>query len=690
MGDFETILARAPEAKRAALRSWWDALPERHRAKGLSDLEARYPAVPTAQIATPAAEATATQTPGLPMMGSGSSVGADMGGPRVALPSAPGTIQSFVMGAGNAVVPFADEIAAAVTTGQVGGAEYETARRLAEYRVGQGAAEHPVATGLGTATGLVSGAALFPSASAEQLASRGALRVIGQGALEGGVIGGVYGMGASDPGQRLEGGALGTVGGAALGGLASTVGTIAGRTSGTRMGRAALDVAEAGDADLSASQGLLKGASPESPLVAADVLGPVAQSRVRTVAGVPGPGQAVLQDVLANRAAGRPQRIQGMLEDALGAAGVNPYSAAEQLQQARASQAETLFENALAPKGKEVVLPKTKTRALLRIPRVRDLVEEHRNLQRQSGTRIADDAPVTARELHYVKRVLRESGERVTPGERAAVQGQGARDRSVLGTVESTLSTVPGYATANREYRNASKLIEAYDFGTNLLTQDAAKVEHTLAGMTPDEIRMVQLGLPASTARAIESGSARAAMAKLGIGPSAKLGRKSVLARVLPPEVRQRFMQVVADEERMAATEAAGVLGSPTFPAQQGWREALRSGGSITGLARREIVRSLTGAPSATQLASEAQMLTTGREALPKLIGEGLEARAGRGQVRRGFNLFGRAVTAGSQVIPRTAEVERRAQQEALWQRLLNSGVSEADAARQVAEAFGE
>lgn len=688
--------------------------PDPRKAARYDALRRQYPNAPREQLvaqiereftvnapaATPS-DVSRVRPASLPQMAPQSTVGTDLGGPRIPLPNAPGPVGTFVGHALNAAIPFADEIAGRIdpvallaNTPAVSpirtGAEYETMRRLAEFRLGQGAAEHPVAATGGTIAGAGAIGLALPGATPQRLAVHGGLRTMATEGAIGAATGAVYGAGASDPGQRLEGAVTGAVTGGPLAAGTSALGSLASRAVGSRAGRAALDVAEAGDVDIAAVQRGLATADPETPLMAADVLGPIGPSRVRAVTTAPNPMQREVAGAFAERAGGRPSRLQGILEDALGATGINPREAVEQLRTARAQEAETLFEAALAPEGKEVALPRGKTVSLLRIPRVRDLVEEHRNLQRQTGTRIPENAPVTARELHYVKRVLRESGERVTPGERAAAQGQGARDRSVLGTVERALEDVPGYATANRKYREASQIIEAYELGTRALEMDPATLDFELGRMTDEQVRMVQLGLPASTARAIESGSARAALSKLGIGPSGRLGRRSNLSRLLPKDVRERFAQVVANEEGMLAAEqaATGGLFAPSEGPRQSTVEAIRSGGSVTGLVRREIARSLTAAPTPEQLATEGRMLVTEGPQLRRLVGEALSARGQRGDVRRTASVMGRLLATITPTVQRTGEVAERAQRQKLYDRLVRSGLSPEEAEAQVARAF--
>lgn len=675
MGDFDVILARVPAGKRAALQSWWQGLPAEHRARGLADLEAKYPALPTAQVAVPATDAPLKPSYNV-MAGAPPTLEAQGNGPRLPLPVPRGAAITGLLAAGNAIVPYADEAAAALTTGHVSGPEYETARRLAEYRIGQGANEHPTANAIGTGIGAGLGAGVLPSASPEVLASKGGGRYLARAAGEGALLGGLYSSGASDPGlaNRIGNGAVGA-GAGALGGLIlGGAGAATGATRGTPAGRMALGVAEAGDADIGMAQARLRSADPSSPLMAADLLGPLGPSRVRAAAAVPGPGQRIVGEAFPARSASRPERFQNLLETELGTGGMNPYTASEGLLQFRQQEAEKAFTSALEPKGKPIVLPPAQTAPLLKIPRVRQLVDEYRAINTEAGTaqrpvqmQMPGMERVTGPELQYVKRRLAELGEGAEPGGAARTQAVGHRANSVQGAVERVLNNhVPGYREANAQYAKLSGLMEARDLGNKVLQTNPDLVEHTVGQFTPDQVRMMQLGIPSSASTAVESGSAATAMGKLGIGPGARLGRSRTMEAVLPSSVRPKFQQLAADEQLMLPAERAQNITSPTEPTRQSVVEAGLSGLSFgeAGFVRRELLRALRGGPNPEALARNAQMLTTGgtnRTGLENLLTEAVAARKGRG-VNRSLGLaLARLGAVEGPTANRTGTVQARA-----------------------------
>lgn len=655
MDELEQLLRSVPPQKRDTLRAHWRA--EAARGVQFEDwaraVRQKYPDTVGAVAATPS---DATQVALAPMAGTPASIGADQGGARIPLPRAPGRVESALLATGNAIIPFADEAVAALHTGDVSGPAYETARRLAEYKIGQAAREHPILAGLGTAAGSTLVGSLLLGASPEALATRGTGALLGRGAAEGAALGGLYGAGASDPDNRLRGAVVGGVTGAALSpaalGLSRFVKT------GSPAARMALNVAEAGDADIGAAGTRLFEAHPESPLMAADVLGPVAQSRVRAVAAVPGPGQRILGEALATREAGRPQRLQGVLEDALGATGINPYQAADQLAEARTAEANRLYEAAyqqpLSAQGKR----------LAQVPTVKSILTRLRTARTNAGE-VAPRGPMTMEELHSIRKILDDQTTALTSpsassaDKEAAFVTRGLRDR-----VDAALKTHPAFARADAAFTNASRLMRAYtETGTRALQLDPADLDYRLSQMGPDEQRMVRLGLPASSERAIQSGSARSALQKLGVGQGGRLGRKAALERILPRNVAYQFGQATADEELMRASEQAGTFGSPTAPAQQSILESLRSGGSMMGTMRRSLARSVLSGPNPDQLANEARMLTVGgadRPALSQLLADAATVRTNRGQAATAATRLGRSLTTALPTIGRTAEVADR------------------------------
>lgn len=703
-----------PDPRRARFIALRQAQPNASRESIIAQVEREFaaPQTPTAgsQIQAPA-EATGvalrTMAPNSPPGLSAEDVNA----PRIPLPRSPGAITTGLLHAGNTLIPFADEAAAALTTGDVSGPEYETARRLAEYRIGSSANAHPTAAGLGTGIGAAGLASILPVASPEVLAGRGTGRFLGRAVAEGTGLGALYSAGASDPGDRLasaiRGGAQGAIASGILGGL----GAASGAVRGTKAGRAALNVAEAGDADIGAAQARLREAHPDSPLMAADLLGPIGPSRIRAASAVPGPGQRLTAEAFPARTAGRPERFQQVLETELGTGGVNPYRAADELLTTRQREAETLFTNALEPQGKPVVLPQDQTAPLLKIPRIRQLVDEYRAINntgvpdRSAQRGVLRNAPglekVTGPELQYVKRRLAELGEGAEPGGSAQTQAVGRRANSIQGAVENVLNNVPGYREANQRYAERSGLMEARELGDRLLQTDPAKVEYQMGQMSPDQVRMMRLGIPTSTSRAIESGSAQSAMGKLGIGPGGRLGRARTMEAVLPEQAAKRFSQVAADEQLMIPAERAQNITSPTEPTRQSVGEAALGGLSFgeAGAVRRLLLRSLHGGPNPSALAEDARMLTTGgsnRAALERLLNEAVGARQGRGQNRLLGLGIGRGVSAGVPTADRTNVMQDRATNTDVQQQVLDyfddlraAGVTEERARDLTARRFG-
>lgn len=689
--EFEDLIKLVPPAKQAAVRQYWDETPESERAQALQDIQAKY-GTPQVSLPTPASDVTAVR-PGLPAMGREAptaTIGADPRGPRVpveALPR-PGALRAGLNAAGNTLLPFADEIVGVLGSGHFSGPEYETKRRLAEYQIGRGAREHPVATAAGTVAGGALGAYALPLGSAEQLATRGALRRGLTSLAEGAGIGAVYGAGASDPGHRGEG----AVQGGLVGGLVGTAAPVLSRAAeftplaGTGRGRSILDIAEAGDADIGESVARMGRADPQSPLAVADVVGPVGTSRIRAIRAVPGPGQRTIDEVFTQRLAGRPGRLVEATETAMGAPRENSVTAARTLQTAKLDRAEQMYDAALRPNGVPVKLDPAKTTPLLRIRQVRELLDEYRAINDLPELQM--NAPglntVTGPELQYVKRRLAELGQGAAAGNAARTQAVGRAAGNPAEAVQRVLEDIPGFADADKAFARDSRLIEARDVGGNALQRDPEVVADFMRTASPEERAMAQRGFPSSVGKALDQNTARGALARLGLGELPRGGRQRLIEEFLPPEAEAGFLRSIDDEAAMLRNENAALSGSETSVNLGSLRDAALSG-NLTGELRRRLIQEVVGAANPRQLAEEASALTAGarpgqRGLAQSILGEAEAAREGRGMLRRGFNLAGRAAAAVTPTLLRTGEMAQRSEDEERFAALLAQGLTEDEA----------
>lgn len=681
MDELDALLPTIPANKRDAVRAWWEANKGTYSPQELTaELRQKYP-LPEPTGAPVASDATASR-PALAVMTSPSSIGADVGGPRINVADLPrpGRFRTLLNTAAQSLgFNLGDEASAALTTGRVSGPEYETARRLAEYQIGRGASDYPNTALAGNVLGAVGQTMLLPTAAPERLAASGTGRVLGRGALEGLVAGGASAAGAADPGDRFRTGLFGGGAGATLGTLGTAAGTAIGSRMGTPAGRRVLGIADAGETSLPASRQLLESFDPDAPIAGADILGPMGPSRIRAAAVTPGPGQARVKEIFLGRQAQRPARITGVLEDATGTSGINPYAAAEDLQRARSQEADRLYAVAYAePLSREGM-------DVAKVPQVRNLIQRLRTNRRNAGEAVPTGR-VTTEELHSVRKLLDDQTSVLgnpnasSADKEAAFVLRGLRDR-----VDNALKANPRFAEADNAFTEASQVMSGFDLGREGLQRDPAEVEHLLEQTSPAGRLAARMGFPSSVTRAVESGTARGALSRAGLGQTPRTGRARAIDILYgdQPQMQGRLRDLVRGEEAMLDAErAAGaeVAGSSTEPNRQSLLEAVGTQG-VLPTARRAVFRSFRGAPDPRELAQDVEVLGAQGGVLRQLLGEAEAAQAQRGLARLGGVRGGRGAASLTPTLFRTNQVAERSQEQDAIQRVMNTyGVSEDEA----------
>jgi hypothetical protein len=127
------------------------------------------------------------------------------------------TVDAFASGAQRGpLLGWDDEAAAALNTAGGTLGDYEQAKKNAELRKGAQEAQNPVASTAGELAGFASLAPVSPTAHAINSGS-GLLRTSMVYGLEGGALGAAQGAGDAQPGDRLENGLYGAIGGTLIG-----------------------------------------------------------------------------------------------------------------------------------------------------------------------------------------------------------------------------------------------------------------------------------------------------------------------------------------------------------------------------------------------------------------------------------------------------------------------------------------
>ncbi len=398
---------------------------------------------------------------------------------------------------------------------------------------------------------------------------------VGQAARQGAVLGAGFGAGVTEGGPVERG--IGAITGAATGGAAGAAGqaiiqgigrAIANRRTGLdaptrRALDRALAEAEAGDITPQQLANRVQRLGPEGML--ADV--PEMQALAGDVATGSAAGRRVAEAAIRGRRTSAGQRVDEALDLAL--AGRNTQEARDNILQARQSQAEDLYGQALS--GGE--LQRTPALAeLIGTPTdegieggsrlVRRQIEQIRN----SNPRFRDLADTNPDLLHAV---------RVQLGERT--RRPGAASRNINDVVQQLTDAMDqagatGYRQAVDQYRSDSLMVEAFDQGRGALNALPEDVGRFLQGASPGERDSFVAGLGREVVRRLSEGETGAA--SRGVRSVLSGERADVLRQTLGDEAYDQLRNRLLREIQFAGTETRVLRGSQTQPREAAEKQA--------------------------------------------------------------------------------------------------------------------
>lgn len=319
--------------------------------------------------------------------------------------------------------------------------------------------------------------------------------------LGGGVFGGLYGFGASDPGERLQGAMTGSVTGAALTPpLAWAGGRVIGGLS--YLGQKLFNKLR--ETPQKQARDILRKAIEDEGLTPAEAsaiyrelgeegrlidVGENTRAVGRAVADQPGAGKAQMKNVLDERQAGQQGRIVESLYERTGLRNTDADAFLSKVHAERKAQADPLYKAAY-----EGGINRTpELDAVLERPVIKQAMKRGETIARNEGMPPDSEFGLLNR-INYAKMKLdsqiakdiRRAG-KVTPEIRAKIQAK----NDMLAIVDELN---PEYAQARQLWSDASTLEDAVRMGQSLFKMRPKEIEFVTRSMTDGELQSFKMG----------------------------------------------------------------------------------------------------------------------------------------------------------------------------------------------------
>jgi hypothetical protein len=332
--------------------------------------------------------------------------------------------------------------------------------------------------------------------------------------MGGAAQGGVYGAGAADQGERMDGAATGAAVGAVaapvIGGAFSVLGKLgkmaAQKISDTPKAEAQRLFKEMAEAEgITADEAIqrMRDLGPEATL--ADVAENF-RDLARYSMDQPGAAKAAGKNLVNMRQAGQHSRLLGAAEQAAGANADDFTQTVAKLGQERAAKAGPKYESAFASK----IPLNDQLKNVLRNGEVRRFMKQGARIAEGEDGVVVDlkfrqaigndgltkELPPSnlLQSLHYAKMAMDRRIEKLQAGvkpEKTAIRGLTKMKNQLL---EAMDSVSPDYAEARNLYAGDSQLLGAADFGRKLFKLDPEDVEVAVSAMGASEKEMFRLG----------------------------------------------------------------------------------------------------------------------------------------------------------------------------------------------------
>lgn len=369
-------------------------------------------------------------------------------------------------------------------------------------------------------------------------------------------------------------------------------------------------------------------------------LGPNAQGDLSAIASMPGRGQTVARNALADRAAGTGDRIRADADTILGQNGDVAADRAAYVQQ-RAEAAAPLYERAYAE-------PWTQTEGvdtILRTPAGRSAFRDAQRWATNEGVPL-DPSRLDVRGLDLVKRSL---DDQISVAQRA---GRSNEARILTAMKNKVVADAPqSYRDALSAYSGPSGIIDALDNGQSVFQRGvtAGQVAAEVKGLSAGEREAYQRG----TRAALEEMMINARSApKEVLGQFQKEANQMKLAAVLGVSEAKQFLSALKREAAFADTSYAATGNSATAArqaAQQRWGGQTGDGGVIRSALNFNYGDALASAGGRlNQVQNEATMAARRGLAADILTARGSEAEKQLAALARIQRLIGQNEAIGS------------------------------------------
>lgn len=509
--------------------------------------------------------------------------------PAVPAPTAgsdPGWLAALGQGVAQGITfGFGDEIMAGLKTG--GGLWGDYGKELHGQRQAIADAEraHPVWFGAGNVAGALPTVAI-PGLGAIRAATlpgkiTGSVATgLGTGAL----------VGAGTANGDLADRAKSALAGAGIGVLGGLVALPLGAAIGAGLGKAAQWVSGRG---ITPAERRVAGAierdavsnAPNTPDAMLADAGPNLQRQAAAIYAMPGPGQGVIRNALAQRAAGASQRVTKALDAAFGAQ-KNLPATVQQLMQQRSAAASPLYARAYATqmpwKGAFEFSATPVGRIVTGTPAGRAAFKDAQRLAKNEGVRIDLDH-MDIRALDYVKQAL---DDQITTLQRSGANKQAAavtRLRDLLLFDADRIS--PDYAAARAAWAGPSAIKDAVEAGQSAFARAISPDElaQELSRLSPSERDGYVLGARAAVSQIMGTARNDAAAAFRELGQ--KGWNREKLGLLLGQQQADDLLRSL-DAERAYQATAQGVMGnSETAARASAIKDFSTPGGNPAGAA---------------------------------------------------------------------------------------------------------
>jgi len=532
---------------------------------------------------------------------------------------------------------FSDEIASAISAGEVSGPEYDRQMAMRRYAREEFEEENPgmALTGEilgGLAPGLLTGGAGLALAGGKtalrQGGKAGLARLVGTEAGVGAGTGAIAGAGTADPGERGAGAGLGAGLGFGLGVALPAVGAgVKGAVGGARRGLGMMTRNEAEEA----AKRKLSGALARDQVTPQEIIdqipegpgfGPIDESVVdlagenvlgvaRASQAIPGRSKDMGREALVERAEGQYDRVSDYLLQATGRPKEDVFQVVDEIVARREAEASPLFEEAF----QMGVVKNDRLDEILQKPYFSSAAKgKAQTIAKLADVDLGDpDVGYDMRTLHFIKMSIDDKIGDAVPG-----SGIGRTERRELIKAKNEFVDIlkdinEPYGKALDVYAGESALLDAIESGRNFWKKDPRLTEREIAKLTKSEKDMFLAGALDSIRSLMDRAADSRDLVKVIFGN--RQFRDKIRAVVKDEDAFERLKFQMEREANAKRTQDVVLGGSPTARIQAEMTD-LNEAPSILAdllLPTQESLTQRVARRTVQPVARKAQELTQGR-----------------------------------------------------------------------------